>query len=43
MSFKEQLTCRLKGIAPFRCVNCDLRFMTKLPKPETDAPEPAKS
>jgi hypothetical protein len=43
MSFKEQLTCRLKGIAPFRCANCDLRFMVKLPKTETDRPESATS
>jgi hypothetical protein len=31
-NFVEDMRCRLKGVEPHRCINCDLRFMVRLEK-----------
>jgi hypothetical protein len=32
--FLEDLKCRFRGVEPYRCINCDTRFMARPEKPE---------
>jgi hypothetical protein len=32
------MNCKMKGVEPFRCINCDLRFMARPAKAEPGPP-----
>ena len=41
LSFFSRLMCKLKGQQPYRCLNCDNRFMIYTNPEDDRAPKPA--